>query len=77
MIRNGTRQTHQCPGPGCTVQVPYELLACPRHWYQVPQKLRHEVWRAYRRLQGAHDDPIEAEREHDEACRQAIATMRP
>jgi hypothetical protein len=31
---------HDCPGPGCEAQVPYDMLACRRHWYQVPRNIR-------------------------------------
>jgi hypothetical protein len=44
---------HRCPGPACDTLVPYEQLACPRHWYQVPLALRRAVSRAWRRGAGA------------------------
>jgi hypothetical protein len=62
--------THECPGPGCEVQVPAHMLACSRHWYQVPRPLRTAVWRAWDNGAGA-GTPA-----HTEAMRRAIANMR-
>ena len=69
--------SHLCPGPGCELVVPTDMLACRRHWFQVSKPVRDEVWRAWRGLQGERDDPIAAEEEHDAACQRAIAEMRP
>lgn len=44
-----TDTDHECPAPGCTVVVAFELLACRAHWYQLPANVRSDVWRAYRR----------------------------
>lgn len=41
--------THDCPAPGCDAQVPFEMLACRTHWYQIPSDLRRELWFEYRR----------------------------
>ena len=45
------REPHGCPGPGAHTPgretVPYEQLACPRHWYQVSKATRKAVWRAW------------------------------
>jgi hypothetical protein len=38
---------HQCPGPECEAEVPYEMLACSRHWYQVPKQIRRAVYRTW------------------------------
>lgn len=40
--------THECPYPGCQQRVPFEQLACRRHWYMVPKPLRDALWRAWR-----------------------------
>lgn len=45
MSADGT--THECPAPGCAVQVAYERLACPSHWYSIAKPLRDALWRAY------------------------------
>ena len=39
---------HTCHHPRCDKSVPPKMLACRQHWYQLPQVLRNEVWRAYR-----------------------------
>lgn len=41
--------THTCPRPGCTKSVPSEMFACGQHWYTLPDSIRIEIWRAYRR----------------------------
>jgi hypothetical protein len=38
---------HRCPGPECEAMVPSDMLACSRHWYQVPRQLRTAVYRAW------------------------------
>jgi len=63
--------THRCPGPGCDAQVPHEMLACPRHWYQVPQATRNAVYRAWEGGAGA-SSPA-----HTAAMDAAIRSMRP
>jgi hypothetical protein len=68
--------THKCPGPECDIQVDHDLLACPRHWYQVPKAIRSEVYAAWWALQRAHvPDPSSAEQRHDLAVAAAIAEM--
>jgi hypothetical protein len=62
---------HNCPGPECDAQVPYEMLACRRHWFQVPMRIRNLVYAAWDRGAGAGSD------EHTNAIEQAIAHMRP
>jgi hypothetical protein len=69
--------THRCPGPACEAQVPADQLACRRHWFQVSQPKRDEVWAAWRALQRAADDPVAAEQRHDLAMHAAIAEMKP
>lgn len=62
---------HTCPGPQCTAQIPYEMLACRRHWYQVTREIRSLVWRTWRGGAGAGSP------EHANAIRLAVADMRP
>jgi hypothetical protein len=62
---------HNCPGPGCDAQVPYDMLACSRHWYQVPRPLRIAVYRAWADGAGA------GSAEHVAAMDAAVARMRP
>ena len=40
--------THKCPHPQCEVEIENGHLACPPHWYQLPNPLRREIWKAYR-----------------------------
>ncbi len=63
--------THQCPGPECEAEVSYEMLACSRHWYQVPRPIRTAVWRTWANGAGA------GTMEHLRAMDRAIASMRP
>jgi len=60
---------HRCPGPDCTQDVPYDMLACSRHWYQVPKAIRAAVWRAWDRGKGAGSNA------HTAAIHAAIRTM--
>ncbi len=62
---------HECPGPECEAQVPYEMLACRRHWYQVPRAIRNAVYSTWDSGAGA------GSREHLAAMDKAISTMRP
>jgi hypothetical protein len=62
---------HRCPGPGCDAQVPYEMLACRRHWYQVPRAIRNAIYHAWADGAGSGSD------EHLAAMDAAIARMRP
>jgi hypothetical protein len=62
---------HKCPGPDCDAEVPYEMLACSRHWYQVPRAIRAAVWRAWADGAGAGTEA------HSAAIVAAIARMRP
>lgn len=62
---------HRCPGPGCAEQVPFEMLACRQHWYQVPRPVRSAVWRAWANGSGA------GTAEHTAAMELAIDSMHP
>lgn len=35
--------THECPAAGCTVRCPYNRLACPAHWRQIPRELQGRI----------------------------------
>ena len=63
--------THPCPGPECEAEVPYEMLACSRHWYQVSRTVRNAVYRAWRNGAGGGTE------EHLAAMEAAIRQMRP
>ena len=38
---------HTCHHPLCDVKVSPSMLACRKHWYQLPKHLRDDVWRTY------------------------------
>jgi hypothetical protein len=59
--------TGLCAVPGCGDQIDPARLMCRRDWYQVPRRLRDQVWRTWRSGQEANG------REHQEAVLQAIA----
>ena len=44
---------HECPGDGCTEQVPSNRLMCRADWYRVPKPLRDAVWNTWRSGAGA------------------------
>lgn len=62
--------TGLCPVPGCGDQIDPTRLMCRRDWYQVPKRLRDQVWRTWRSGQNA------SSREHQQAVLQAIAAAR-
>jgi hypothetical protein len=62
---------HICPGPECEKEIPYEMLACSRHWYQVPKPLRSAVYHAWDNGNGA------GSAEHTAAMDAAIRRMTP
>lgn len=41
--------THRCPYEGCQRRLSRDLFACSSHWFKLPEKVRDDVWRAYRR----------------------------
>jgi hypothetical protein len=49
--------SHRCPGPGTVHSqggiVPDDMLACSRHWYQVPRPIRNRVFATWRDGEGA------------------------
>jgi hypothetical protein len=62
--------TDVCPVPGCDDQIDQTRLMCRRDWYQVPKRLRDQVWRTWRSGQEANSC------EHQQAVLQAIAAAR-
>jgi len=60
----------QCAVPGCGDQIDRTRLMCRRDWYQVPKRLRDQVWRAWRSGQEA------SSLEHQKAVLRAIAAAR-
>lgn len=53
-----------CPVDGCKRSRRAQQIMCSTHWYQVPQWLRDQVWKAFREHPGS--------REHVAAIRSAI-----
>lgn len=39
---------HKCPADGCTTEVPFDILACKVHWFQLPEPLRRSISRHWR-----------------------------
>jgi hypothetical protein len=37
------KTTHKCPARPCPLPVPDRLLACPKHWFQLPSAVRQEI----------------------------------
>jgi hypothetical protein len=58
---------HRCPIDGGRVQVPEIRLMCGRHWWMVPEGIRREIWRQYRRYPTG---PA-----HRRACAEGIAAV--
>lgn len=48
---------HLCHHPKCDVEVPPDKLACRGHWYSLPEHLRADIWRTYRRGQERDKNP--------------------
>lgn len=59
---------HDCPGPACQARLPVQILACRRHWGQVPKDLQRAVYRAWRSGDAA---------AHAKARAAAAAQMKP
>lgn len=38
-----TGETHRCPAPDCTIQVPDRLLACPPHWAALSHRTKQAI----------------------------------
>lgn len=57
---------HECPWPGCTRRVQFEVWGCRQHWFALPDQLRTAIARSWRRgdLDG-----------HVTACAEAAAWM--
>ena len=64
---------HDCAAPACGSQVPAEFLMCKRHWSAVPERLRMEVWYAYRNYQRHRS--LETHKAYQEARRKAIKSL--
>lgn len=61
---------HLCPGPGCEKMISDDLLACQRHWFQVPKDIRDAVYAAWDHRRGLGSD------EHALAVHEALKHMR-
>ena len=47
VARQGQTREHGCHWPGCTTQVPPAMWGCKKHWFMLPQNLRHKIWITY------------------------------
>jgi hypothetical protein len=41
--------SHPCPARDCTEEMPFEQLACRKHWFELPPKLRASISSMWRR----------------------------
>lgn len=55
--------THECPAPGCTLQMPRSTLACRAHWASLPANIRGAVTRAWRNVDNDLDAYLAARQE--------------
>jgi len=59
-----TATDHECPAPGCSKRVPHDMLACRRHYHELPKALKRELYRAWDGGDGAgspeHDAAMQA-----------------
>jgi hypothetical protein len=62
---DGQEAAHRCPYPDCDKAVPFNRLSCPTHWFELPPKLRKEIWDSYRSWSDTGD--------HERAIARAIA----
>jgi len=61
---------HPCPHPVCGQVVPFSILACRRHWRELPKPLQNEVWRAWRGVQNGAPGAVGR---HDRAVADCVA----
>lgn len=59
---------HTCSAFGCREPVKRPKFMCKEHWFQVPKKIRDEVWTAHRAR------PFDRNRSLT-ACRDAISSV--
>ena len=43
-----TDRSHTCHWPGCNVAVKPAMWGCRKHWGMLPERIRREIWAAYR-----------------------------
>jgi len=60
---------HNCHAKGCGVPVDPKMFMCPKHWKDLPWRLRIDIWRHYRAGQEITKDPSD---EYMEAADRAI-----
>ena len=41
-------ELHDCPKKGCPTRIPFEQMACKKHWYALPPDLRKRINWAWR-----------------------------
>jgi hypothetical protein len=52
--QRGAPRRHECPATACTIWIPMHRLACSDHWFSLPEQLRSEINRTYRKDRRAH-----------------------
>lgn len=63
---------HTCHATGCEVTVPPRMFMCRTHWFQLPKRMRDEVWAVYVPGQEDRKDPTA---EYIEVARRCIAYL--
>lgn len=59
-----------CPAAGCSLEIPFTMLMCRRHWALVPKPIQTEVYRAYTEHRRRHT--YSAAIAHADICRHAV-----
>jgi hypothetical protein len=65
---------HCCHAVGCLTLVRKSVLMCDAHWAQVPQEVKRRVMSAWFRLASGFRN---ANKEHAQACKEAIQSLLP
>lgn len=60
---------HKCHATGCKTNVPPKMFMCKKHWFQLPARLRNNIWATYR--PGQCDD-WKISHEYANAAREAV-----
>jgi hypothetical protein len=47
-VDDAVSDLHDCPADGCPKRLPFEMMACRKHWFVLPPALRRDINRAWR-----------------------------
>lgn len=48
LLKDRVNEKRKCPHPRCEERVPREMFACRKHWHGLPEKIREDIWIAWR-----------------------------